>query len=385
MCMTDRRGFLRHSLLAASAVGVSGAWPGAASAQTSPGRKYICPPCGCSMDGTEFDKLGRCPACGMELIEKPVGGARFRPKVAILVFERVQIIDFAGPYEVFGTAGYDVFTVGPSKTPIDTAMGLRITPRYDFTDSPQAEVLLVPGGGISSLQRDRERATEWLQATSAKAKYTLSVCNGSFILADVGLLNGRSATTTYGNLDRLRASYPQVKVTPEVRLTDNGSVLTSAGLSAGIDGALYVVEQFAGRGGAQMVALAMEYDWRPGAFVRANLADTHLHPIFGRLLQLKLPGDATQQVLSTQGDTSSWEIVWKVTGKVSGRALTAAELASAIGSAITAQGSWQTMESDQSGRWQFADAKGDRWTAQLDVDTVASDALDARLSLRKRA
>ena len=384
MCMTDRRNFLIHSLLAASAASLSGAWPSAASAQTSAGRKYICPPCGCSMDGTEFDKPGRCAACGMELIEKPIGVPQFRPKVAILVFERVQIIDFAGPYEVFGTAGYDVFTVGPSKTPIDTAMGLRITPRYDFADSPQADVLLVPGGGISSLQRDRARAAEWLQATSAKAKYTLSVCNGSFILADVGLLDGRAATTTYGNLDRLRAAYPQVKVTPEVRLTDNGSVLTSAGLSAGIDGALYVVEQFAGRGAAQMVALAMEYDWRPGVFVRANLADTHLHPIFGRRLQLNLSADADQQVLSTQGDTVSWEVVWRVSGKVSGRGLVAADVAMAIDSTIATLESWQRMGSVQSGRWQFADAKGDRWTAQLDVDTVASGALDARLSLRKR-
>src|SRR3954462_3609557 len=151
--MTDiwplhRRSFVAGSLLAL-------ATSQAASAQQIPTVQaggYVCAECGCASDGKVFAAPGTCPSCGMPLI--PASSVKVRPKVAILVFEGVQIIDFCGPYEVFGQAGYDVFTVGATAAPLLTAMKLRITPAYAFGTSPKADILLIPGGNIDAAMHD---------------------------------------------------------------------------------------------------------------------------------------------------------------------------------------------------------------------------------------
>lgn len=118
------------------------------------GKQYVCPPCACGRDHDVFDRPGSCPACGMTLVEKgasaaaPAEGSRVR--AAVLIFDGVQVIDFAAPYEVLGQAGYEVFTVAVDTRPIVTAMGLRVTPRYALAEAPSAQVLLVPGGDVEA-------------------------------------------------------------------------------------------------------------------------------------------------------------------------------------------------------------------------------------------
>jgi hypothetical protein len=253
---------------------------------------------------------------------------------------------------------------------------------------PEPHVLLVPGGSIQNLAPDRSEVLSWIRTASAKAKHTMSVCNGAFILAEAGLLDGKTATTNYGGIDGLRRDYPQVNVVSNRRFVDNGTVSTTAGLSSGIDGALHIVSQISGPGAAQLVALGIEYDWKAdGNYARASLADTHLHTIFGRRLQLDLPTGVVQEVMATQGDRQSWEAVWQIgaPGKVG--SLTPQALAALIDSAVVDRGRWIKSGGRVTAtgtQWKFNDAQSNRWTAQLQVDTVtAGGPLRARLSLRK--
>src|SRR5258707_11319700 len=110
-------------------------------------------------------------------------------KVAILIFDGVQIIDYTGPYEVFGAAGLEVFTVATSAATITTNMGMKVTPHYTLDDAPAADVLLIPGGGVIPTQQD-PRVLKWIQEKSKQAEYVMSVCNGAYILSKTGLLDG---------------------------------------------------------------------------------------------------------------------------------------------------------------------------------------------------
>jgi putative intracellular protease/amidase len=255
----------------------------------------------------------------MTLVEK--GSAAATPardhdtgvRAAVLVFDGVQVIDFAAPYEVFGQAHYEVFTVATEARPILTAMGLRVTPRYTLGDAPAAQVVLVPGGDVGKAQTD-PRILDWLRARAGTATHVVSVCNGAFILAAAGLLDGLQATTFYDLIEPLRREAPRTTVVSDRRFVDNGKVITTAGLSSGIDGALHVVERISGPGRAQMVALNMEYDWKAdGRYARAAFADAPLRRAFGRGLVLPLPAPERAEVLSTRGDRAQWEVVWTVT------------------------------------------------------------------------
>jgi transcriptional regulator GlxA family with amidase domain len=164
---------------------------------------------------------------------------------------------------MFGAADCDVFTVAATKAPVTSAMGLTMVPTYSFADAPQAAVLVIPGGGVASASRD-EATLRFIKQTHAKTEFTMSVCNGAFILARTGLLDGLDATTTRGNLRPLGQQFPKVRVKPDQRYTDNGRIITTGGLSAGIDGALHVIEKLFGADAARQVARAEEYHWIPG-------------------------------------------------------------------------------------------------------------------------
>src|SRR5262249_42863864 len=141
--------------------------------------------------------------------------------------------------------------------------------------------------------------------STARAEYTMSVCNGAFLLANAGLLDGLTATTTSGRIDQLRAQYPKVKVVDDRRFVDNGKIITTAGLSSGIDGALHVIERVEGEGEAQQAALADEYDWRPkSGFVRAALADRNIP-------EVNLDGLGKWKTERTEGDTGRWTLVMR--------------------------------------------------------------------------
>ncbi|MFI5120410.1 MAG: DJ-1/PfpI family protein [Thermoanaerobaculia bacterium] len=241
--------------------------PGPLHAQTG---HWVCAPCGLPCDETVYDHPGTCPKCGMPLVDQEAANrekeaaARAQKKVAILIFNGVEIIDYTGPWEIFGAAGFDVYTVAGTKEPVTTAMGMTVLPKYTFADAPQPDVLVVPGGGVKEAQGSAA-TLKWVTGATAGTTHTMSVCNGAFILASAGLLDGLTATTTSGNIAKLTAEYPKTKVVDDQRFVDNGKIITTAGLSAGIDGALHVVSRMLGPGTAQKVALVEEYDWRPGA------------------------------------------------------------------------------------------------------------------------
>ncbi|HEX4440248.1 MAG TPA: DJ-1/PfpI family protein, partial [Thermoanaerobaculia bacterium] len=267
-------------------------------------KHWVCPPCGIPCDDAVFDKPGTCPTCGMTLVEQSqvTAASGTRKKVALLVFTGVQIIDFTGPYEIFGTAGFDAYTVGETKDPITTSMGMTVVPKYAFADAPTPDVLVVPGGGIRAALKS-DAIKKWIQDTSARTTYTMSVCNGAFLLANAGLLDGLTATTTSGRIDELGHQYPKVKVVHDRRFVDNGKIITTAGLSSGIDGALHVVGKIEGEGEAQQTALYDEYDWRPkSGFARAALADMNIPDVDQDIV-------GKWKIVKTEGGTDHWTLI----------------------------------------------------------------------------
>lgn len=262
---------------------------------------YVCPPCGLPCDKLEFDKPGTCPSCGMTLIEK--AAADNSPTVSILLFDRAEIIDFAGPWEVFGGAGYKVFTVAEKTDPVKCVYGQQVVADYTFENSPRANVLLVPGGVVGGAVNN-PKLIKWVQDNAQKSDYVMSVCTGAFILAKAGLLDGLTATTVRGGIDNLATAGKNIKTVYDKRYVDNGKIITTAGLSSGIDGALHLVSKMMGLGVAQQTALGIEYNWDPDAkFARAAYADRYLPNFKG------FDGN----IISTEGDTERWEFKALVT------------------------------------------------------------------------
>jgi transcriptional regulator GlxA family with amidase domain len=184
-----------------------------------------------------------------------------RKNVAILVFEGVQIIDYTGPYEVFGQGGCNVFTVAEKADTITTAMGMMVLPRYTLSDCPAPDIVVLPGGDVDG-HLDNPKIQEWIKSSAARARFVLSVCNGAFFLARTGLLDGLSATTFHGLIDELRREAPKTRVVSGQRYVDNGKIITGAGLSAGLDAALHVLEKMNGLAAAKAVAFNLEYHWQ---------------------------------------------------------------------------------------------------------------------------
>jgi putative intracellular protease/amidase len=344
-------------------------------------KEFVCPPCGCLKDDAVFEQPGVCPVCEMALIEKgsqannqvrqPARSSR--KKVAIVLFDGVQIIDYTGPYEVFGQAGFEVYTVSTSSNSIVTSMGMEVIPKYTFDNAPQADVLLIPGGDVSRAQ-ENPAIIKWIQDNSKEAEQVVSVCNGAFILAKTGLLDGLSATTFYGLIDNLVPVAPKTKVVRDQRYVDNGKIITTAGLSSGIDGSLYVVSKMLGKARAQMVALNMEYNWQPGSsYARANFADRHLRKIFSRSLVFATPQGVALSVLGTEGTDERWEINWQMQGDA-----LAPEVAKLLGDKLANEGKWLKQgekyeTSSVRSQWRFADEKGEIWNGVVEVKPAAKE------------
>jgi transcriptional regulator GlxA family with amidase domain len=199
--------------------------------------------------------------------------------VGILIFEDVEVLDFAGPFEVFSrtrlepgdnarrsedSAPFRVFTVAKAKAPVRATGVLIVTPHYDFTDAPAIDVLVVPGGfGTRPLLNDNE-TLGWIKQVAGKARQVTSVCTGSLLLAKVGLLEGKRATTHWGALDLLDSLDAGLTVERDLRVVDDG-IITSAGVASGIDMAFYVVERLCGKEVADETARYIEYRRNPAA------------------------------------------------------------------------------------------------------------------------
>jgi transcriptional regulator GlxA family with amidase domain len=185
--------------------------------------------------------------------------------VAFLLDEGATVIDFSGPWEVFQDvvvgedAGFELFTVSPSGDMLRASAGMRIVPSYTLADAPPARVIVIPAQG-SRQPEDRATKVAWLRDRAADADIVLSVCTGAFLLAETGLLDGLSATTHHDFFDMFEERFPQIALVRGRRFVENGTILTSGGLTSGIDAALRVVERCYGRDVAMRTAEYMEYE-----------------------------------------------------------------------------------------------------------------------------
>jgi len=192
-----------------------------------------------------------------------------RRTVAILLFDEIEVLDFAGPFEVFAVTDelsdhkfFRVVTVAPEKRAIRARNGLSVNPDHDFADCPRPNLLIVPGGfGTRALLND-SRALNWIRSVSATAEIVASVCTGSLLLGRAGLLEGLRATTHHECFGLLREHAPRATVVETDRFTDNGRILTAAGISAGIDLSLHLITRLHGPETAAQTARYMEYHWR---------------------------------------------------------------------------------------------------------------------------
>lgn len=194
--------------------------------------------------------------------------------VGILVFDEVEILDFCGPFEVFssavaaGSVGrdanrlYSAFTIAETLDVVRCRGGLLVQPSFAISDHPPIDILVVPGGYGTDRVVQNPRLLDWIRAVDQSAALTTSVCTGAFVLAKTGRLDGLRVTTHWGAIASLRDDYPALEVIDDERVIDQGRIITSAGVSAGIDMALYVVEKQHGRAVAEETARGMEYDWR---------------------------------------------------------------------------------------------------------------------------
>ena len=196
-----------------------------------------------------------------------------RKRVGILVFPAVEVLDFCGPFEVFSVtrldesrrreepSPFEVVLVAETTMPVVATGGLRVLPDHDLAACPRLDVLVVPGGwGTRSLVNHQE-VVEWIRDRSDEAELSTSVCTGSFLLGQAGLLDGRRATTHWMSLDRMRDTYPSIEVVRDQHVVEDGSMITSAGISAGIDMALRVVTRYHGEAIARATARYMEYPY----------------------------------------------------------------------------------------------------------------------------
>lgn len=197
-------------------------------------------------------------------------------RVLILAFDGVEALDFAGPFEVFTTATrmhqrlhpdaaplFDVAAVGavtPAQPVATARAGLRLLPDHGLAESPQADVLIVPGGVVDQPMASAE-TLQWIAAQAASADITASVCTGAFLLAASGVIADDRVTTHWEDITDLRQAFPALDVVPDVRWVDNGRIVTSAGISAGIDMSLHLVARLAGEALAERTARQMDFTW----------------------------------------------------------------------------------------------------------------------------
>ena len=198
-------------------------------------------------------------------------------RVGIYLFNEVEALDFAGPYEVFTTASrvagklwpgqpapFEVCSVAHDAQARRARAGLRLLPDHSLHDHPPLDVLVIPGGVVDA-ERARADVIAWIAVQAARCELTVSVCTGAFLLAQAGVLEGHRATTHWEDLADLRAQFPTLQVLDQVRWVDEGRVITSAGISAGIDMSLHVVARLVSPALAQATARQMDYRWQAEA------------------------------------------------------------------------------------------------------------------------
>lgn len=188
--------------------------------------------------------------------------------VGIVLFPEAEELDWAGPYEVFGmatktTENARVVTVAQTHEPVTGFNGLRVLPDHDFTDAPELDVVLVPGGQGTRKEAENPVMTDWLAKIAPRCRWVTSVCTGSLVLHAAGLTHDKRITTHWGFIEPLRERAPEATVLEKVRYVRDGNLVTAAGVSAGIDMSLWLVGQIWGVEHARLTQRLMEYDPAP--------------------------------------------------------------------------------------------------------------------------
>ena len=188
--------------------------------------------------------------------------------IGIVLFGDAEELDWTGPYEVFGMATQSietarVVTIAESLEPVRCANGLRVLPDHDFSNAPELDVLLVPGGIGTRTERDNPAMTGWLAKTATGCQWVTSVCTGALLLHEAGLTAGKRVTTHWAFIEQLRKDAPKTTVLADIRYVRDGNVVTAAGVSAGIDMSLWLVGQIWNIDHARNTQRFMEYDPAP--------------------------------------------------------------------------------------------------------------------------
>jgi transcriptional regulator GlxA family with amidase domain len=194
-----------------------------------------------------------------------------RKRVGILIFPDVEVLDFCGPFEVFSVtrlnealrrdepSPFEVVLVAEQPAVVRTTGGMKVTPDHTLDTCPPLDILVVPGGWGTRAEIKNERLLGWIRDRARQVETLTSVCTGSMLLGQAGLLDGRHATTHWRSLPWMRDAFPSVTVEDKLHVVEDGNVLTSAGISAGIDMALRVVARYHGESVARNTARNMEY------------------------------------------------------------------------------------------------------------------------------
>ena len=194
--------------------------------------------------------------------------------VGIYLFDEIEVLDLGGPFEVFSTASrmrarlnpgaaklFEVFTIAKTLRPARARGGLMVQPAFDITNHPAIDVFIVPGGVVTA-ELERPDIIDWIARTAAKGLITASVCTGAFLLAKAGLLRGKTITTHWEDIVDFRAMFPDIPIRDDTRWVDTGEIVTSAGISAGLDMSLHLVARLEGEELVVRTARQMDYNWQ---------------------------------------------------------------------------------------------------------------------------
>jgi transcriptional regulator GlxA family with amidase domain len=193
--------------------------------------------------------------------------------VGILIFDDVEVLDFCGPFEVFSVARnpeqagdedalFHAVIIAEQDKLINCRGGLLVQPHYTIANHPELDIVVVPGGKGTRRERYNKHLLDWITVQDPKVELLTSVCTGAFLLAEAGKLNGLEATTHWASVDHMRETYDSISMQADTRYVDQGRIITSAGISAGIDMSLHIVSRLHGEETAAWTARRMEYDWK---------------------------------------------------------------------------------------------------------------------------
>lgn len=189
--------------------------------------------------------------------------------IGILIFNEVEVLDFTGPFEVFSIATYPSSSEKPFSVSIIAQMrglikarnGLKIQPDYSFDDAPHFDILIIPGGyGAEEIEIHNKEIINWIKNRMDDVDIMASVCTGAFLLAKSGLLDGKKATTHWMDINRLEKEYTKIKIQHDAKFVDENSIITSGGISAGINMSFHIIKKLLGVDIARATAKRMEYD-----------------------------------------------------------------------------------------------------------------------------